>query len=713
KAFWFRDVKFLNAFYMNKGEVVNVNISCSPIQKEGVVARSGQSSAYNVILSSSVVPSGHFQTHCTGIIELEEDLIQHEKAALQQTPGIPPDFPLSLPNDAIQKIDMNLIKKICPYEISVDKFYGVLWKDGLELGRESRLTRRIWIDNPDRPLMSLGLIELNPETQQEDLDRWGWMYPPMMDSCLQSGLSARDWREAFFPVEAHRARFAKRVPGSMRRIFAISRKYPHTERLSMTCCDEDGEVYGSLQDVRIQYLEKGKKGGKIGLIGGEETPVYDHRWEFVTSVNEEQIGRENKIIEQSGLCKLGDIKQQGQQLLKDIQKEYNVVKTLQSVIPLTNRLADLVILHCFRNDLHIWKLEKDQYGIQQDGLILLLKYTPAFNIVQSVGIYEKFNRLCLLYLKYLQDDGYANIKSLPGFDDIEIIEHVQVQPTERYYEDKQADDLIRIYQPPEYLIQNKKDEWMKVVSSNDPYELASFILQHWPQARPSVVLIMDVGFRMAEVIKGDTDPISLIFADKVSAVAVNWDDIEIRPYNAVAAGILWMILSGRDSSKSLQILEIGARTGGTTGSLLEKLDPRTTTYIFTDIGRSFLNQAQTKFDKYKAMMQYQILDIEKAPWEQGVSKNSQDIVVAANVLHATRDLQQSLENIKSILKPGGVLILLEALSGYKWLDVVFGLTKGWWALKDTNLRHHPLLTPDKWNKVLTDSGYADIKIFYN
>ncbi|KAA6366838.1 MAG: hypothetical protein EZS28_037636, partial [Streblomastix strix] len=66
-----------------------------------------------------------------------------------------------------------------------------------------------------------------------------------------------------------------------------------------------------------------------------------------------------------------------------------------------------------------------------------------------------------------------------------------------------------------------------------------------------------------------------------------------------------------------------------------------------------------------------------------------------------------------MLKPGGVLILLEALSGCKRLDVVFGLTKGWWALKDTNLRRHPLLTPDKWNKVLTDSGYADVKIFYN
>jgi hypothetical protein len=59
---------------------------------------------------------------------------------------------------------MNLIRKLCPNEIAVDNFYGEIWKDGLELGRELRLVRKIWIDNPDRPMMSLGLIELNPET---------------------------------------------------------------------------------------------------------------------------------------------------------------------------------------------------------------------------------------------------------------------------------------------------------------------------------------------------------------------------------------------------------------------------------------------------------------------------------------------------------------------------------------------------------------------
>ncbi|KAA6399630.1 MAG: hypothetical protein EZS28_004839 [Streblomastix strix] len=65
-----------------------------------------------------------------------------------------------------------------------------------------------------------------------------------------------------------------------------------------------------------------------------------------------------------------------------------------------------------------------------------------------------------------------------------------------------------INRPPGYLNKNKKDE-----------------------SRPSVILIMDVGLRIGEVIKGDTDPISLIFADKVSTDAVYRDDIETGPYN--------------------------------------------------------------------------------------------------------------------------------------------------------------------------------------
>ncbi|KAA6385314.1 MAG: hypothetical protein EZS28_019159 [Streblomastix strix] len=180
-----------------------VSVSFTPVQKDGIVSRSGQTSSYNVILSSRTIPSGKFQTHCTGIIELEQNIIQHEKIAPQLAQGISPDINLSVPNDAFQKIDMNLIRQLCLHEIAADNFYDELWKDGLELGRELRLARKIWIYNPDRQLISLGLIELNHETQSDELERRGWMYPPMMDSCLQSGLSARGWHGALFSIEAH------------------------------------------------------------------------------------------------------------------------------------------------------------------------------------------------------------------------------------------------------------------------------------------------------------------------------------------------------------------------------------------------------------------------------------------------------------------------------------------------------------------------------
>jgi hypothetical protein len=131
------------------------------------------------------------------------------------------------------------------------------------------------------PLISLGYIELNEETTDEEVRSWTYMYPPMLDSCLQSGLSARDHRGAFFPVEASRARFRRQFPpdrnapedglffhmldemylgissSSVRHVWALSRKDPETGFLSMTCCDDDGNIYGSLQDVRIKYLEVG------------------------------------------------------------------------------------------------------------------------------------------------------------------------------------------------------------------------------------------------------------------------------------------------------------------------------------------------------------------------------------------------------------------------------------------------------------------------
>ena len=55
-----------------------------------------------------------------------------------------------------------------------------------------------------------------------------------------------------------------------------------------------------------------------------------------------------------------------------------------------------------------------------------------------------------------------------------------------------------------------------------------------------------------------------------------------------------------------------------------------------------------------------------------------DIVIGVNVVHATKNLTETITHVCQITKPHGMLLLVE-LSGYsKLTDLIFGLLPGWW-----------------------------------
>lgn len=56
---------------------------------------------------------------------------------------------------------------------------------------------------------------------------------------------------------------------------------------------------------------------------------------------------------------------------------------------------------------------------------------------------------------------------------------------------------------------------------------------------------------------------------------------------------------------------------------------------------------------------FMTLDIEKYPMKQGLEASSFDMSVASNVLRATEFRKEIMERIRSLLKPGGQLTLLE------------------------------------------------------
>ena len=151
-------------------------------------------------------------------------------------------------------------------------------------------------------------------------------------------------------------------------------------------------------------------------------------------------------------------------------------------------------------------------------------------------------------------------------------------------------------------------------------------------------------------------------------------------------------------------MEIGGGTGGTT-SWLAPVMPEHSEYLFTDISPLLVTKARERFAAH-AFMQFQTFDVEKDPASQGIGSGQFDLVVAANVIHATADLRATLERVRSLLAPGGMLVLLEIGGRERWVDVTFGLTDGWWRFTDVDLRpDYPLLDRTTWLELLAASGF--------
>ena len=160
----------------------------------------------------------------------------------------------------------------------------------------------------------------------------------------------------------------------------------------------------------------------------------------------------------------------------------------------------------------------------------------------------------------------------------------------------------------------------------------------------------------------------------------------------------------------IKILEIGSGTGSTTKHILPLLKGLDVEYHFTDISPLFLKEAQNIFSEYD-FISYKVIDIEKCLDKQGVTLNSYDLIIASNVLHATRDLKNTFSNVKQLLKNHGVLFMLEGTTPFLWIDLVFGITTGWWLFEDNYLRpNHALMSGAKWKDFLKNEKFSNIQI---
>ncbi len=169
------------------------------------------------------------------------------------------------------------------------------------------------------------------------------------------------------------------------------------------------------------------------------------------------------------------------------------------------------------------------------------------------------------------------------------------------------------------------------------------------------------------------------------------------------------------SDGPVRILEVGAGTGGTTKAVLPLLRKHAARleYVYTDLSPAFLRAAEERFGGEYPFVQYRVLDIEKDAAQQGFEAGAFDIVIAANVIHATRRLRESLGECRRLLRKDGLLALNESTRVRDFATLTFGLTSGWWRFEDRENRapHSPVASEEQWRRVLLEAGFEEPRFF--
>jgi len=158
----------------------------------------------------------------------------------------------------------------------------------------------------------------------------------------------------------------------------------------------------------------------------------------------------------------------------------------------------------------------------------------------------------------------------------------------------------------------------------------------------------------------------------------------------------------------MRVMEVGSGLGSATQHVLPALAGHCAHYDFTDISQYFLKRAADKFSAYD-FVHYGLHDLDRAPEMQGYKPHSYDLVIASSVLHDVGDIPGTLANLRRLLSPGGILMLLEETKFFPSFDLTMGLQQGFDVFRDGR-QNHPLLERVLWREQLQEAGFDAIEV---
>ncbi|KFY19775.1 hypothetical protein V493_07834, partial [Pseudogymnoascus sp. VKM F-4281 (FW-2241)] len=124
--------------------------------------------------------------------------------------------------------------------------------------------------------------------------------------------------------------------------------------------------------------------------------------------------------------------------------------------------------------------------------------------------------------------------------------------------------------------------------------------------------------------------------------------------------------------------------------------PKVKAYTYSDASDATFAATAKAFEKWGSLFETRVLDINGDIGAQGFSGRQFDIIIAANSLGDTPDVDAALGNVRALLKPGGKLILLEATHLHLSASLILS-------------RPAPPMQEHQWEDALSRHGFGGLE----
>ncbi|QOT00446.1 SDR family NAD(P)-dependent oxidoreductase [Brevibacterium sp. JNUCC-42] len=304
------------------------------------------------------------------------------------------------------------------------------------------------------------------------------------------------------------------------------------------------------------------------------------------------------------------------------------------------------------------------------------------NIITTMGIIDLYKKWLDETIAIFTKNGYLSFDG----EKFTVMKNIPIEMTDSWKEWEQ-----------------RKKEWLEDGNLKSQVVLVETMLGELPEILTGKRLATDAMFPHSSMTLVEGIYKNNLLADYFNEVLAE----------KVVAFIQERSSQSASTNKQIRILEIGAGTGGTSSKVLPKLKPYQSNikeYCYTDLSLVFLRHGENEYGSDYPFLTYKIFNIEQPVANQSIDPNGYDLVIATNVVHATKNIRHALRNVKATMKNNGLLLLNELADSSVFTHLTFGFLQGWWMYEDTALRIQgcPGLYPDKWKKVLKSEGFHSI-----